>query len=122
MTERYRGMNAVGTGTLTDENHVWQSVNDILLTPVGSRLMRRNYGSLCPDLLDSPQNDVTRMQLMSAAVIALAAWEPRIALDTVDVSYSASGAVTAELTGMLIETLEKSSNTITLRSSTNGDD
>jgi hypothetical protein len=59
MTERYRGMNAAGTGTLTDEDHVWQSVNDILLTPVGSRLMRRNYGSLCPDLIDSPQNDVT---------------------------------------------------------------
>ncbi len=55
MTERYRGMNAAGTGTLTDEDHVWQSVNDILLTPVGSRLMRRNYGSLCPDLIDSPQ-------------------------------------------------------------------
>ena len=51
MTERYRGMNAAGTGTLTDEDHVWQSVNDILLTPVGSRLMRRNYGSLCPCLL-----------------------------------------------------------------------
>jgi phage baseplate assembly protein W len=95
MTERYRGMNAAGTGTLTDEDHVWQSVNDILLTPVGSRLMRRNYGSLCPDLIDSPQNDVTRLQLMSAAVIALAAWEPRIVLDTINVTYSASGAVTA---------------------------
>ena len=83
MTERYRGMNAAGTGTLTDEDHVWQSVNDILLTPVGSRLMRRNYGSLCPDLIDSPKNDVTRLQLMSAAVIALASWEPRIVLDTI---------------------------------------
>ncbi|PLP22107.1 baseplate assembly protein, partial [Klebsiella michiganensis] len=23
MSERYRGMNATGTGTLTDEDHVW---------------------------------------------------------------------------------------------------
>ena len=86
---------------------MWQSVNDILLTPVGSRLMRRNYGSLCPDLIDSPQNDVTRLQLMSAAVIALAAWEPRIVLETITVTYSASGAVTAALSGMLTETMEK---------------
>jgi phage baseplate assembly protein W len=75
-----------GTGTLTDEDHVWQSVNDILLTPVNTRMMRRNYGSLCPDLIDSPQNDVTRLQLMSAAVIALAAWEPRIALDAINMT------------------------------------
>ena len=103
MTERYRGMNAAGTGTLTDEDHV------------GSRLMRRNYGSLCPDLIDSPQNDVTRLQLMSAAVIALAAWEPRIVLDTINVTYSASGAVTAALSGMLTETMEKSTRVVTLR-------
>lgn len=119
MTERYRGMNAAGTGTLTDEDHVWQSVNDILLTPVGSRLMRRNYGSLCPDLIDSPQNDVTRLQLMSAAVIALAAWEPRIVLDAINVTYSASGAVTAELSGMLTETMEKSTRAVTLKGDAN---
>ena len=44
---------------------------------------------------------------MSAAVIALAAWEPRIVLDTINVTYSASGAVTAALSGMLTETMEK---------------
>ncbi|PIM84821.1 GPW/gp25 family protein [Raoultella planticola] len=119
MTERYRGMNAAGTGTLTDEDHVWQSVSDILLTPVGSRLMRRNYGSLCPDLIDSPQNDVTRLQLMSAAVIALAAWEPRIVLNAINITYSASGAVTAEMSGMLTETMEKSTHAVTLKGNTN---
>lgn len=121
MTERYRGMNAADTGTLTDEDHVWQSVNDILLTPVGSRLMRRNYGSLCPDLIDSPKNDVTRLQLMSAAVIALAAWEPRIVLDAINIVYSASGAVTAELSGMLTESMEKSTRSVTLRGASNAD-
>lgn len=121
MSERYRGMNATGTGTLTDEDHVWQSVGDILLTPVNTRIMRRNYGSLCPDLIDSPQNDVTRLQLMSAAVIALAAWEPRIALDAINIVYSASGAVTAELSGMLTESMEKSTKSVTLRSASNAD-
>ncbi|MDU4425363.1 MAG: GPW/gp25 family protein [Raoultella sp.] len=121
MTERYRGMNAAGTGTLTDEDHVWQSVNDILLTPVGSRLMRRNYGSLCPGLIDSPKNDVTRLQLMSATVIALSAWEPRIVLDAINVTYSNSGAVTAELSGMLTETMEKSTRAVTLKGGSSAD-
>ena len=83
--------------------------------------MRRNYGSLCPDLIDCPQNDVTRLQLMSAAVIALAAWEPRIALDAITIHYSASGAVTAELSGMLTESMEKSTRSVTLRSAKNAD-
>ncbi len=122
MSEKYRGMNNSGTGALTDADHVWQSANDILLTPIGSRIMRRNYGSLVPDLLDSPQNDVTRLQLMSATVIALAAWEPRLALDTINISYSPTGAVTAEMAGMLTESMEKSAGTIELRSHNDAND
>ena len=122
MSEKYRGMNNSGTGTLTDADHVWQSANDILLTPIGSRIMRRNYGSLVPDLLDSPQNDVTRLQLMSATVIALAAWEPRLVLDTINISYSPTGAVTAEMSGMLTESMEKSAGTIELRSHNDAND
>ncbi|HGM7056453.1 TPA: GPW/gp25 family protein [Serratia marcescens] len=122
MSEKYRGMNNSGTGTLTDADHVWQSANDILLTPIGSRIMRRNYGSLVPDLLDNPQNDVTRLQLMSATVIALAAWEPRLALDTINISYSPTGAVTAEMAGMLTESMEKSAGTIELRSHNDAND
>ncbi|WP_411749748.1 GPW/gp25 family protein [Serratia marcescens] len=122
MSEKYRGMNNSGTGTLTDADHVWQSANDILLTPIGSRIMRRNYGSLVPDLLDSPQNDVTRLQLMSATVIALAAWEPRLALDTINISYSPTGAVTAEMAGMLTESMEKSAGTIELRNHNDAND
>ncbi|CAI1756460.1 GPW/gp25 family protein [Serratia marcescens] len=122
MSEKYRGMNNSGIGTLTDADHVWQSANDILLTPIGSRIMRRNYGSLVPDLLDSPQNDVTRLQLMSATVIALAAWEPRLALDTINISYSPTGTVTAEMSGMLTESMEKSAGTIELRSHNDAND
>ncbi|BEO08218.1 GPW/gp25 family protein [Serratia ureilytica] len=122
MSEKYRGMNNSSTGTLTDADHVWQSANDILLTPIGSRVMRRNYGSLVPDLLDSPQNDVTRLQLMSATVIALAAWEPRLALDTINISYSPTGAVNAEMAGMLTESMEKSAGTIELRSHSDAND
>lgn len=120
MTSRYMGMNPQGTGTLSDADHVWQSVSDILQTPIGSRVMRRTYGSLIPDLIDNPQNAVLRMQLMSAIVIALATWETRIVLSEVDVVFSETAAVSARLSGTLTESMEPQSTTITLRSNSNG--
>ncbi|NKI75808.1 baseplate assembly protein [Dickeya sp. CFBP 2040] len=121
MTATYTGMNPHGTGTLTDADQLWQSVRDILTTPLASRVMRRDYGSLIPDLLDAPQNAVTRLQLMSAAVIALTRWEPRISLNAVDIRYSASGTVEAELSGLITETMQAASSTLTLRSHGDGD-
>lgn len=120
MSARYTGMNPEGVGTLSDADHVWQSVSDILQTPIGSRLMRRTYGSLIPDLIDNPQNAVLRMQLMSAIVIALATWETRIVLSEVDVVFSETAAVSARLSGTLTESMEPQSTTITLRSNSNG--
>jgi len=39
-TAKYIGMNRETGGALTDLDHIRQSVRDILLTPVGTRLMR----------------------------------------------------------------------------------
>ncbi|MFJ5480881.1 GPW/gp25 family protein [Pectobacterium carotovorum] len=121
MSARYIGMNPDGFGTLADREHLWQSARDILTTPVGSRVMRRDYGSIVPDLIDAPQNEVTRMQLMSATVIALTRWEPRLALNTVDIIYSKSGKVEASLSGLITETMELSSGTITIKGGNGGD-
>lgn len=72
------GMSAT-TGTALDElDHIRQSVRDILTTPIGSRVMRRDYGSLVPRLIDQPGNPITRLRLLAATVAALARWEPRI--------------------------------------------
>lgn len=68
-----------GTG-IEDLAHIKQSIADIINTPVGSRTMRRDYGSLTSVLLDSPLNEYTRMQLQAAAVMAITRWEPRISL------------------------------------------
>lgn len=38
MTAKYTGMNQGGTGTVSDSDHLWQSVKDVLLTPLGSRV------------------------------------------------------------------------------------
>lgn len=122
MTAKYTGMNETGTGTLSDSDHLWQSVKDVLLTPLGSRVMRRTYGSLLPDLLDEPQNETTRLQLMSATVIALTQWEPRIALNQVDVNFSETGAVTVELGGLITSTMQAASGSFSLKGQGNGDD
>lgn len=96
---RYLGMNQLTGERLTDGDHIRQSVRDILLTPVGSRLARRDYGSLIPDLIDRPQNDATRLQVMAAIYGALCRWEPRIRLNAVQLTRGAGGALTVELTG-----------------------
>ncbi|MGL5293614.1 MAG: GPW/gp25 family protein, partial [Aeromonas sp.] len=41
----WKGMNATTGRTISSTDHIIQSVRDILITPVGSRVMRRDYGS-----------------------------------------------------------------------------
>ncbi len=78
MSSEWKGMSSASGAAVEGESHLKQSIEDILLTPVGSRLMRREYGSALFSLLDQPDNEVTRLRLISAAVIALWKWEPRI--------------------------------------------
>lgn len=75
---------AIGTAA-----HIAQSIGDILTTPIGSRVMRRDYGSLLPDLIDAPFNDATRLQAYAAVAMALLRWEPRIRLSRVQLSLGA---------------------------------
>lgn|GEM_PF-87119 len=67
------------TGQRIDQtNHILQSVRDILMTPIGSRVMRRDYGSLLPFLIDSPINAYFIMQLRASVIHALMRWETRV--------------------------------------------
>lgn len=71
----YSGMNNTSGKVITDIDHLRQSVRDILLTPQGSRIARREYGSLLSVLIDQPQNPALRLQVMSAVYVALSRWE-----------------------------------------------
>jgi phage baseplate assembly protein W len=42
--------------SLSEAEHIRQSVRDILVTPIGSRVMRRDYGSLLAAMIDRPQS------------------------------------------------------------------
>lgn len=63
--------------------HLVQSIVDILTTPIGSRVMRREYGSLLPQLVDQPANQATTLALFAATADALRRWEPRLRLKKV---------------------------------------
>ncbi|MDR6348527.1 GPW/gp25 family protein [Pantoea sp. SORGH_AS_0659] len=93
MSTGWKGMNSADGAVLDDEAHLHQSVNNILLTPAGSRVMRRDYGSSIFSLIDQPDNAVTRLKLMSAACIALWRWEPRLTPVAVTVETTEQGAV-----------------------------
>jgi len=91
------GMN-VSTGRRLDElAHIRQSIRDILTTPIGSRVMRRDYGSLLPELIDQPLHDATLMQAYAAAVMAIIRWEPRVRVQRVQRSVSTTNPGAATL-------------------------
>lgn len=98
MTARYIGLNADTGAQISDLDHIRQSISKILLTPIGTRVMRRDFGSLIPDLIDQPLHGKTRMQLMAASVMAIAAWEPRVDLSSVTLQQGdQASAVYADL-------------------------
>lgn len=94
------GMNATTGQALDGTAHLAQSIADILSTPLGSRTMRRDYGSLLFDLIDQPLNAATAMLMRAAAAVALRRWEPRIKLSKVTLSGTpAQGSMVITLSG-----------------------
>ncbi len=71
---------------------------------------------MIPDLLDEPQNEVTRLQYECGGS-PRTMWESRIALNGINISYSKDG-VTAELVGIITETMQTAG--IHVRSGSNG--
>ncbi|MFU9138032.1 GPW/gp25 family protein [Erwinia tasmaniensis] len=112
MTVKYIGMNRDTGGAVNDTDHIHQSVRDILLTPVGTRVMRRRYGSLLSPLIDQPQNEALRLQIMSACYMAILQWEPRVKLTGIRYESALDGGMVVELTGTRADTAQDFSLTI----------
>lgn len=86
------------TGHAMDEAaHIRQSIRDILTTRVGTRVMRRDYGSLVPELIDQPGNPITQMRLRAATVMAVLRWEPRIQITRCGIDIAYNGGVNVQL-------------------------
>jgi phage baseplate assembly protein W len=97
------GMSASTGAAIADMAHLRQSVAIILATPVGSRVMRRDFGSLLPELIDHPDNERTRVRLYAAVAAALMRWEPRLRISRVQLATGErQGAVVLLLDGTYV--------------------
>jgi phage baseplate assembly protein W len=85
------GMNAKNGSRLSGIDHIRQSLSDILSTPIGSRVMRRHYGSAVPELIDQPLNGATLLRIYAATAAAVKLWEPRIQLQRVQLEKEHNG-------------------------------
>jgi len=89
---------------LSGLDHLRQSIRDILTTPIGTRVMRREYGSRLYELVDAPLNESTTIEIYAATAEALAKWEPRFKMTRVRASSAAPGKITIDLQGEYVPT------------------
>ena len=98
-------MNRHTGGVIDNQAHIAQSITDILTTRIGTRVMRREYGSLLPELVDHPFHDATRLRVYAATVMALMRWEPRISLSRVQFTgANLQGRAVLDLEGSVVDT------------------
>ena len=95
--DAFIGLSSATGQTLTGEAHLTQSLRDIITTPIGSRVMRRDYGSRVPRLLDAPMTRGLVADVVAAVAEAVTAWEPRIQLKRVVVTEIAPGRLALAL-------------------------
>ncbi|MEJ7881305.1 GPW/gp25 family protein [Acinetobacter baumannii] len=98
----------------TELDHIRQSVQDILTTPVGTRIMRREYGSLIYQLIDSPFDEIATLQLYAATATALLRWEDRIILNSVSLATNEEGSYFLDMDCNLVDSNKQSSLSIPL--------
>ncbi len=86
---------------LSGKEHIAQSVRDILTTRKGTRVLRRHYGGILPELIDRPMQPA----FIAAHAVDIAAdldqWEPRVSLKYVELA-----SAQADGQGILTLTLE----------------
>lgn len=87
---------------LSGLDHLKQSIEDILTTPLGTRRMRPEYGSNLRRFVDLPVNDGWKSAVQAEVARALGRWEPRVQLERVKVISVLDGQIGLELTGQYL--------------------
>ena len=98
----------VNTGkTISEIAHIKQSIANILSTPIGSRVMRRDYGSRLFERIDQPINGELIAEIYSYIVEAISTWEPRFEVEQVTVQSIEKGKITIDLEGSFVKDGQK---------------
>lgn len=80
--------------------HLRQSLSDILGTPIGSRVMEREYGSDLPSLIGAPMGPALLVEVTAAAALAIRRWEKRFRLTRVRLAPAEPGHLVMDLIGI----------------------
>jgi len=80
------GMDDVTGKSITEMERIRRSIRDIILTPVGSRVLKRDYGSHLIRLLDAPINSSLRVSVAESVISAIRKWEPRVKVTRVEIT------------------------------------
>ena len=94
-----QGVDAQTGGPMAGAAHLRQSIRDILTTPIGSRVMRRTYGSRLFELVDAPLNGEVIARIVAAAAEAIDTWEPRYRVRRIQVAAAGEAHVSLDLDG-----------------------
>jgi phage baseplate assembly protein W len=78
---------------IAGNDHLRQSVQDILTTRVGERILRPEYGSDLPSLIGRPESEELRSEIINATAVAIGRFEPRITLSRVTVVFRDGSAI-----------------------------
>ena len=100
-------MNIITGKSISEINHLRQSISNILTTPIGSRVMRRDYGSNLFNKIDRPINGELIAEIYLDIVESLFIWEPRFEIDQVSVQEIVKGKITIDLEGSFLSNGEK---------------
>ena len=80
-------------------DHLRQSIRDILTTPLGTRVVRHDYGSRLFELVDKPFNQALKLEIFAAVAEALERWETRFKLIRTKIESYVDGEITLTLEG-----------------------
>jgi len=98
----------VNTGKKISEiAHIKQSIANILSTPIGSRVMRRDYGSRLFERIDQPINGELIAEIYSDIVEAISTWEPRFEVEQVILQSIDKGKIIIDLEGSFVKDGQK---------------
>lgn len=90
-------MSNITGGSLDGLAHLRQSITDILSTPLGSRVMRREYGSRLFQRIDAPITGELIAEIYSDVVEALFNCEPRVEVNKISLVSISGGHIVLDL-------------------------
>lgn len=83
---------------ITEAQHIKQSISTILFTVIGSRLMRRTFGSYLFELIDSPASARIKQVMVAVIAHAIVRWEPRVKISNTTINIRIDGVAVIETT------------------------